>query len=90
LSLRVPRVPRGGGMERAILADPKSGFTARVLTGTPNPKRPENWFGWERKDVESLKRAFAGAYGAYCVTSFSTNGWRRTRGGFHCSDLTHP
>jgi uncharacterized protein YbjT (DUF2867 family) len=68
---------QGGGLVRAILKDKDGGFAARVLTRDVNsPKAKElSKMGAEVvaadvDDVESLKKAFAGAYGAYCVTFF--------------------
>jgi len=68
---------QGGGLVRAILADPNGGFAARALTRDPNSDKAKELakLGAEVvkadvDDVESLKKAFAGAYGAYCVTFF--------------------
>lgn len=68
---------QGGGLVRAILSNPGSGFSARVLTRNVNSEKAK---GLVRRgaeliaanvdDVESLKKAFHGAYGAYCVTFF--------------------
>ncbi len=68
---------QGGGLVRAILNDPSGGFAARVLTRDVNGTKAKDFarLGAEvvAADVdssESLKKAFAGAYGAYCVTFF--------------------
>jgi uncharacterized protein YbjT (DUF2867 family) len=68
---------QGGGLVRAILGDPASGFAVRALTRDPRSEKAQALakLGAEVvqadvDDVESLKRAFAGAYGAYCVTFF--------------------
>jgi uncharacterized protein YbjT (DUF2867 family) len=68
---------QGGGLVRAILADPNGGFTARAITRDVNSEKAKELarLGAEVvaanvDDVESLKRAFKGAYGAYCVTFF--------------------
>ena len=68
---------QGGGLVRAILNDKDGGYTARALTRTPDSDKAKALatLGAEvvqadLDDVESLKRAFAGAYGAYCVTNF--------------------
>lgn len=68
---------QGGGLARAILSDPAGDFTARVLTRNPNSdktkelaRRGAEVVTADVDDVESLKRAFQGAYGAYCVTFF--------------------
>ncbi len=68
---------QGGGLARAILADPNGGFAVRALTRdvtTPKARALAD-AGAEVvhadvDDVESLKKAFAGAYGAYCVTFY--------------------
>jgi len=68
---------QGGGLARAILSDPGSGFTARALTRDVNSDKAKGLakLGAEVvaanvDDVASLKRAFQGAWGAYCVTFF--------------------
>ncbi len=68
---------QGGGLVRAILDDPNGGFTARALTRNVNsPKAQElarrgaEVVAVDIDDPASLKKAFAGAYGAYCVTFF--------------------
>ena len=68
---------QGGGLVRAILSDPSGRFAARALTRDPDsPKaRALGELGAEvvQADVDdprSLERAFAGVYGAYCVTFF--------------------
>jgi uncharacterized protein YbjT (DUF2867 family) len=62
---------------RAIVGDTSGEFTARALTRdvTSEKARELAALGAEVvaadvDDLESLKRAFAGAYGAYCVTFF--------------------
>jgi uncharacterized protein YbjT (DUF2867 family) len=68
---------QGGGLARAILADPDGGFAVRALTRNPDSDRARELadLGAEvvRADVDdetSLLQAFDGAYGAYCVTFF--------------------
>jgi len=68
---------QGGGLVRAILNDQSGGFAARALTrdvNAPNAKELANLgaevVAADVDDLESLKRAFAGAYGAFCVTFF--------------------
>jgi uncharacterized protein YbjT (DUF2867 family) len=68
---------QGGGMARAILADPKGGFAARALTRKTDSdkaralaKQGAEVVAADLDDVESLKRAFAGAYGAFCLTNY--------------------
>jgi uncharacterized protein YbjT (DUF2867 family) len=68
---------QGGGLVRAILSDERGGFSARALARDVNSDKAKELakLGAELvaadvDDVESLKRAFEGAYGAYCVTFF--------------------
>jgi len=68
---------QGGGLVRAILGDKSGGLAARALTRDPNSEKAKELarLGAEvvTADVdheESLKRAFQGAYGAFCVTFF--------------------
>ena len=68
---------QGGGMARAILADPHGGFAVRAITRDVNSEKAKalakagaEVVAADVDDVESLKRAFAGAYGAFCVTFF--------------------
>jgi uncharacterized protein YbjT (DUF2867 family) len=68
---------QGGGLVRAILADPDSPFTARALTrnADSDPARALASQGAEvieadLDDETSLRKAFDGAYGAYVVTNF--------------------
>jgi uncharacterized protein YbjT (DUF2867 family) len=68
---------QGGGLVRAILADKSGEYRVRALTRDPNSAKAQELaqLGAEVvaasvDDVESLKRAFEGAYGAFCVTFF--------------------
>ena len=68
---------QGGGLVRAILNDPKGGFGVRAIVRDVNsPKAKElaklgaEVVPGDVDDVESLKKAFKGAYGAYCVTFY--------------------
>ena len=68
---------QGGGLVRAILADPASGFAARALTRKTDSdkakalaKQGAEVIAADLENAESLKRAFAGAYGAFCITNF--------------------
>src|ERR1700741_3397652 len=68
---------QGGGLVRAILADPAGPFTARALTrdADSEPGRELASHGVEvvqaaLDDEPSLRKAFDGAYGAYVVTNF--------------------
>jgi len=68
---------QGGGLAQAMLNEPTSGFAVRALTrkvGSDKAKELEK-LGAEvveadLDDVESLKRAFTGAYGAFLLTNF--------------------
>ena len=68
---------QGGGVVRAILNDASGGFTARAITRNVNSDKAKELaklgaevIAADVDDVESLKRAFTDAYGAFCVTFF--------------------
>ncbi|ALO99817.1 NmrA-like protein [Streptomyces hygroscopicus subsp. limoneus] len=68
---------QGGGMARAILADPESGFAVRAITRNPDSPAARELaeLGAEvvRADFDdepSVRKAFEGAYGAFLVTNF--------------------
>ncbi len=68
---------QGGGLVRAIMSDKGSRFTARALTRDVDSDKAKALAALGAEvvtadvdDAESLKRAFAGAYGAFCVTFF--------------------
>ena len=68
---------QGGGLVRAILGDPSGGFAVRAVTRDAGSDKARQIAGLGAEvvaanvdDVESLKRAFRGAHGAYCVTFF--------------------
>jgi len=68
---------QGGGLVRAIINDPGSGFTARALTRDVNSEKAKTLaqlgaevVAADLDDVASLKRAFTGAYGLFCLTNF--------------------
>ncbi|HEV7764537.1 MAG TPA: NmrA/HSCARG family protein [Thermoanaerobaculia bacterium] len=68
---------QGGGLARAIAADPNSEFTARAITRDVNSDKARELAALgievvaaDVDDEESLRRAFDGAYGAFCVTFF--------------------
>jgi uncharacterized protein YbjT (DUF2867 family) len=68
---------QGGGLVRAILSDPNGGFAARALTRDVNSDKAKELaklgaevVAADVDDLDSLKSAFRGAYGAYCVTFF--------------------
>jgi uncharacterized protein YbjT (DUF2867 family) len=68
---------QGGGLVRAIAADPNGPFTARAITRDINSDKARELaalgvevVAGDVDDVDSLRHAFDGAYGAYCVTFF--------------------
>ena len=68
---------QGGGLARAILAEPEAGFTVRALTRDADSEAARalaaagaEIVSADLDDPASLERAFEGAYGAYCVTFF--------------------
>src|SRR3954463_11449094 len=68
---------QGGGLARAILSDPSGGFTCRAITRDPSKDKPKELaekgaevVRADIDDVESMKKAFEGAYGAFCITNF--------------------
>ncbi len=68
---------QGGGLVRAIMGDEGSPYTARALTRDVNSDKAKGLAALGAEvvaadvdDVESLKQAFSGAYGAFCVTFY--------------------
>ena len=68
---------QGSGLVRAILADPKGGFKVRGLTRNPQSDKGKELAAMgaevvaaDLDDQKSLERAFAGAYGAFCLTNY--------------------
>lgn len=68
---------QGGGLVRAITSDPKGGFAARALTRNATSEKAQELAGLGAEIVsanvdepDTLKKAFEGAYGAFCVTFF--------------------
>ena len=68
---------QGSGLVRAMQADPDGGFTARAITRDATSEKAQALASLGAEVVEadvddaaSLKKAFAGAYGAFCVTFF--------------------
>src|SRR3982751_2991870 len=68
---------QGGGLVRAILADPSSGFRARAVTRKASGEKADalRKLGAEVVEADldneaSLAKAFDGAFGAYCVTNY--------------------
>jgi len=68
---------QGGGLARAILEDKDGEFSVRALTRNVDSDKAKELakLGAEvvhadLDDMESLKKAFVGAHGAFCVTNF--------------------
>ena len=68
---------QGGGLVRAMLADPQGGFTPRALTRSTGSDKAKalaaagvEVVAADLDDQASLERAFKGAYGAFCLTNF--------------------
>ena len=68
---------QGGGLVRAILNDKNGPFTARAITRNVNSDKAKaladagaEVVAADLDDVKSLKEAFEGAHGAFCVTNF--------------------
>ncbi len=68
---------QGGGVARAILADPDGGFAVRALTRDPSKDSAKALADQGAEVVQadiddeaSVTAAFQGAYGAYCLTNF--------------------
>ena len=68
---------QGGGLVRAICGDPAGGFRARAITRNVDSEKAKalaalgaELVAADADDVDSLKRAFQGAYGAFCLTNY--------------------
>ena len=68
---------QGGGLVRAIADDRNGPFVARAITRKPDSDKARalaalgiEVVAGDADDPAGLDRAFAGAYGAYCVTNF--------------------
>lgn len=68
---------QGGGLARAILADPAGGFAVRALTRNPDSPAAQELAAQGAEvvaanldDETSLREALAGAYGAFFVTAY--------------------
>jgi uncharacterized protein YbjT (DUF2867 family) len=68
---------QGSGLVRAILNDPDGGFSVRALTRDVNSDKAKELVKAGAEvvaanvdDLESLKSAFTGAHGVFCVTFF--------------------
>lgn len=68
---------QAGGLVRAILADRSGGFKVRAITRKPDSDKAmalaaqgAEVVAADLDDAKSMERAFAGVYGAYCMTNF--------------------
>jgi hypothetical protein len=68
---------QAGGLARALLNDPSGEFALRAVTRDPNKEaaraladRGATVVQADLDDEASLRSAFDGAYGAYCLTNF--------------------
>jgi uncharacterized protein YbjT (DUF2867 family) len=68
---------QGGGLVRAILNDPNGGFAVRAITRNASSDAAQQLaqlgaevVAADIDDRESMRRAFEGTYGAFCVTFF--------------------
>ncbi len=68
---------QGGGLARAILRDPRRAFAVRALTRNPDSDKARalaelgaQVVAANLDDAASIGAAFAGAYGAFCVTNY--------------------
>jgi uncharacterized protein YbjT (DUF2867 family) len=68
---------QGGGLARAILSDATNGYAVRALTRDPSSDKARALAEAGAEVVQAniddqgaIEDAFAGAYGAYCVTNF--------------------
>ena len=68
---------QGGGLARAILNDKNGGFTVRAITRNINSEKAKalaeqgaEVVSANLDNLDSLIKAFNGAYGVYCVTNF--------------------
>jgi uncharacterized protein YbjT (DUF2867 family) len=68
---------QGGSVARAALADPQQRFQVRALTRDPQSAKGKELAALgadvvqaDLDNLDSLKKAFAGASAAYCVTNF--------------------
>jgi len=68
---------QGGGLVRAIVSEPASGFAVRALTRDTGSGKAKALAAMgvevvaaDLDDLESIKRAFTGCYGAFCLTNY--------------------
>ena len=68
---------QGGGLVRAIQADRNGSFAARAITRNPNSEKAQalratgvEVVAGDADDGVSIRHAFEGAYGVFCLTNF--------------------
>ena len=68
---------QGGGLARALAQDSQGPFKTRAVTRSVTSDKAKALMALgvqsvtaDLDDLDSLKRAFTGAYGAFCVTNF--------------------
>jgi uncharacterized protein YbjT (DUF2867 family) len=68
---------QGGGLARAVLADRNGGFSVRAITRKPESEKAQalknagaEVVAADADDPASIRRAFTGAFGAFCLTNF--------------------
>lgn len=83
---------QGGGVARALLADRSGEFSVRAVTRKPasDPARALASAGADVveanfDDLDSLRHAFEGAHGAYCMTAY----WEHFAGEKEMAQATH-
>jgi uncharacterized protein YbjT (DUF2867 family) len=76
---------QGGGLVRSIAADPDGAFAVRAITRDAGSPRAKELAGLDAEvvaadldDPGSVEAAFAGAYGAFCVTAAQERPERET------------
>lgn len=83
---------QGGGLARALLADPQRRFAVRALTRRPDAPSARTLahagaevVATDLDDAASLQRSFAGAHGVFAVTNF----WEHRSPGREFAQVAH-
>ena len=86
---------QGGGLVRAILADKSGEFAVRAITRKPDSDAAKalkalgaEVVAGDSDDPAGLDKAFAGAYGAYCVTNYWEH-FSPEREGVQATNMAH-
>src|SRR5512145_2535822 len=68
---------QGGGLVHGVLDDPNGGFAVRAITRNPDSEKGRalaaagaEVVAGDSDDPASLRRAFEGAYGVFCLTNY--------------------